>query len=41
MELFPAVVRHLAEAAFLVPSRQQGYRDPMATPDRTRELEAR
>ncbi len=36
-----AVARHLAEAAFHVLSRQEGYRDPAATAGRTREVEAR
>jgi transposase len=33
-----AVARHLAEAAFHVLSRQQGYRDPTATTGRTSEV---
>jgi transposase len=33
-----AVARHLAEAAFHVLSRQQGYRDPAAAGGRTREV---
>jgi len=33
-----AVARHLAEAAFHVLSRQQGYRDPTATAGRTSEV---
>ncbi len=36
-----AVARHLAEATFHVLSRQQLYREPIARPGRTREVEAR